>query len=123
MKNLIIIFMGGGLGSMARYMIARTVYLWSTAFPLGTLAVNVISCIVLGIFVGLANDRYIISPAWRLFVAVGFCGGFSTFSTFSYETMELFKTGQYLYGFTNIFGNLILCLASILCGLLIAKLF
>jgi CrcB protein len=110
MKDLILIFLGGGLGSLARYLCSQGVRLLvPLAFPLGTFVVNVAGCLLVGLLYGLA-DRHRIAPAVLLFLATGFCGGFTTFSTFSYEMLSLLRGGQ-----TGLF--LLYALASIAVGL------
>jgi len=122
MNALISIFIGGGLGSVARYAIGK----WITgiaffAFPWGTLAANVISSLILGIFVGLTAAKPEHQNQLRFLVAIGFCGGFSTFSTFSAETFELFRNGMLLNGTINIFTNLASCLIMIGAGIWIGR--
>ena len=95
MKELLYIFIGGGLGSVARYLCgigARLIF--PVPFPWGTFLVNVIGCLFIGILYGFA-DRHRLAPALMLFLATGFCGGFTTFSTFSYEMLLLLRTGHF----------------------------
>jgi len=116
MKNLLdigLVFLGGGAGSTVRFLLGKGVNtLHNHHFPFGTLAVNVVACLVLGYVVGIADHRQIISPSARLFWTVGFCGGFSTFSTFSAETLTLIQNGFHLSTFIYITASLILCLAG-----------
>ena len=94
MKSILIVFVGGGLGSVTRFVLARWVNALHTHhFPYGTLVVNVIACFVVGLVIGLADHRQLISPQAKLFWTIGFCGGFSTFSTFSNETIVLLQGG------------------------------
>ena len=124
MGNYIAIFIGGGVGSIVRYALSRWIYVLSNStFPVGTLVVNIISCFILGIFLGLVTDKYLINPVIKTFVVVGFCGGFSTFSTFSYETLELMRLGQYFYALANILLSVVVCIVCTWGGIIVAKLF
>jgi CrcB protein len=122
MKAVVLIFIGGGLGSVVRYLLNR----WITAlhqinFPLGTLAVNVAACFMLGLIIGLADHRQYMSTDARLFWAMGFCGGFSTFSTFSAETLALFQQPAPTAGLIYIVSSVALCLGATILGVAIGK--
>ena len=118
--NLLFVFIGGGLGSLCRYGIGT--WLSDYSFPYGTLVANFISCLLLGFFIGLASQEILKSDA-RLFLMTGFCGGFSTFSTFSGEIIALIQNGQLTSGILYIFASLAIGLLAILLGLFIAKSF
>ncbi|WP_340199179.1 fluoride efflux transporter CrcB [Ascidiimonas sp. W6] len=95
MKQLLLVFLGGGLGSSLRYMITK----WlnpNFTIPLGTLAVNIIGSLLIGIILGLASRGNTISTSQTLLLATGFCGGFTTFSTFSFENNAFLKSGDFL---------------------------
>jgi CrcB protein len=122
MVNIILVFGGGGLGSVVRFLLGRWVSAWHNHhFPFGTLAVNVIACLVLGYVVGIADHRQIISPSARLFWTVGFCGGFSTFSTFSAETLTLIQGGFHFSTVVYIVLSLVLCLAATFAGIYLGE--
>jgi CrcB protein len=109
------VFIGGGLGSICRYGIARLIFPLQTVFPLATLAANALSCILLGFL--MAWDRQgLIPPPHKLLLLTGFCGGFSTFSTFTGETYGLFETGHWSMAFLNIAGSFLLCLFCLFLG-------
>ena len=105
------IFIGGGLGSLARYgfgLLAGKLY--SGHFPLGTFLSNLTSCIVLGVFVFVFASKNQLNEAYKALVLVGFCGGFSTFSTFSFETLNLMKSGEWGWVIANVLLSILVCL-------------
>jgi len=122
MRELLLIFVGGGIGSVMRFSLGKWISSFhSHHFPYGTLFVNVLACFVLGTLVGVADHKQIISPNARLFWTVGFCGGFSTFSTFSSETLTLIQNGFPFSGLVYVLASLLLCLAATYLGLYLGK--
>lgn len=95
MKALIIVFIGGGVGSMLRYIIGLLIGPYSTKFPYATFLANVISCIILGVLIGLSFKNNL-SNEMKLLLMTGLCGGFSTFSAFSAESYQLLHTENYI---------------------------
>ena len=122
MKIFLIVFAGGGLGSALRYFTGRWIsnYYLQT-FPLATLVANVSACFILGLVIGFADHKQLLSSSSRLFWAVGFCGGFSTFSTFSQETLTLFQAGQQGSSVLYVMVSVVLCLVATGVGQYIAK--
>jgi CrcB protein len=110
-QTVLLIFLGGGLGSLARFGVTMGVKQFSyEAFPIATLISNLLSCIIMGIVLGMISSKMQDNVNMRMFIVVGFCGGFSTFSTFSFETLEIFRRGQFLLGAANIVCSMALCL-------------
>ena len=117
MERALLVGGGGFLGSMARYWLAGVVQRWNgTDFPAGTLAVNILGSFILGAVLALSFDRDLISPNARLFLGAGFCGGFTTMSTFSYETLALLREGSVLAGIGNLTASLVSCLSAVWLG-------
>ncbi|MCA4899928.1 MAG: fluoride efflux transporter CrcB [Bacteroidota bacterium] len=118
MRQLLLVFFGGGLGSVTRFVLGKWIStLHQHHFPWGTLAANVGACLAVGFFIGLADHKQIISPASRIFWVVGFCGGFSTFSTFSVETINLIQQGFTISSFSYVLASVALCLCATFAGL------
>ncbi|ADG13873.1 CrcB protein [Methanocaldococcus infernus ME] len=115
--NLIIIGIGGFFGAILRYLISS--YITKFNFPLGTLIVNILGSFILG-FIMYFSLYSTINPEYRLFIATGFCGALTTFSTFSYETFLMIEEGLYIKALLNILLNIILCLISIYLGRVLA---
>ena len=120
MFNYLLVFIGGGLGSICRYGIAHALAAQKFTFPWATLFANIFSCIILGILVGLSMKNNL-QHHHRFLLMTGFCGGFSTFSTFTSETFHLFQNGHFLYGMLNIGGSFLVCLTCIYIGLKIVS--
>ncbi|RZL16311.1 MAG: fluoride efflux transporter CrcB, partial [Pedobacter sp.] len=94
MKQLLIVFVGGGIGSLARYLVTKLYAGWVTKFPYATLTSNVLSCLVMGLFLGYFLQKSNMNDNLKLFIITGFCGGFSTYSTYTLETINLYKDNQ-----------------------------
>ena len=104
-----LVFLGGGLGSLARYGTGEVALkFYKGDFPLGTLLANFIACLILGITIYIFKEKLTQSEWIKYLVLIGFCGGFSTFSTFSVETLKLFQEQLYLLGILNILISLFL---------------
>lgn len=114
--------LGGFIGANARFLVQQwAANQWGTDFPYGTLLANVVGSFVIAFFLTLATGRFSIPPAARLFVAVGFLGGFTTFSSFAYETFQLAVQTDGWTAALNFFSNNILGLAGVLLGVLLAQ--
>ena len=123
MLDFLAISLGAIVGANARYWMSRSALrLLGPVFPYGTLAINVLGSFVLGFFMVWTTQRVIVDPRWRLLVAVGFCGGFTTFSSYAFESMALMEQGQWALMATNIVSNNLLCLAAVLAGMALARL-
>jgi len=104
--NLVI---GGAAGTIARYLLAGTVYKYlGTSFPYGTLVVNASGCFILGILAALADKKFVLGPDARLLLMIGFCGAFTTFSTLIFESDSLVRNGQAMKAFSNILISVVL---------------
>jgi fluoride exporter len=113
---------GAVLGANARYWISSyTARHFSAALPYGTLFINVSGSFVLGFFMIWTSERVLVDPRWRLLVAVGFCGGYTTFSSYAFETMAYFEQGQWLLLAANFLANNLLSLAAVLAGMALAR--
>ena len=115
MTQVLLVFLGGGLGSVCRYAMGRLVHPWQPKFPWATLAANALACLVLGMLLGLQFNGSL-SEQRRLLLATGFCGGFSTFSAFTADSWLLWQNGQPVAAAANVLGSLAVCLLCLLLG-------
>jgi len=125
MWNIIIVGIGGFLGSVSRYLFGGLVQgmFHTYRFPYGTLSVNVIGCFFIGLLYGLGETKGFLSPEVRLLLGTGFLGGFTTFSTFGYETLALTRFGEPVSALTNILLHLFLGLGAVWAGDALSKIF
>lgn len=122
MINYLLVSLGAAAGGALRYFISNSAYkMFNPIFPYGTLIVNIIGSFLVGIIIFVLDERKIISPEVRLLLTVGFCGGFTTFSTFSLETINLMKNAQFFFAFLNVMLNLFLCLGGVFLAYLVSK--
>jgi len=117
--SLVWVFVGGGLGSLCRYGISRIMVNYNLDFPLATFIANVVSCIILGYLIGLTLKDGLSENA-KLLLMTGFCGGFSTFSTFSVESFQLLQNGNTNTALLYIVVSIVVCVIGIWLGLKLA---
>ena len=123
MRVLLLVGLGGGLGAVARYMMGHAVFrLWPMTFPLGTLVINVLGAVLMGLFAGFISQRGgSEAESLRQFVAVGLLGGFTTFSTFSLETVALIERGALAQAGGYVLLSVVVCLIGLYLGLLVSR--
>lgn len=121
-QDALVISFAAIIGANLRYLLSRLgARELGTAFPYGTLLINIVGSFIAGLFMIWVTERARIDPRWRLLVVIGFCGSFTTFSSYAYETMAYFEHGQWGLMFTNIVSNNLLCLAAALGGMAVAR--
>jgi fluoride exporter len=119
----LVISLGGILGANARYVLGTWIaQRYGTGFPYGTLVINVSGSFVIGLFLTLIAERFVLHPNWRLFFAVGFLGAYTTFSTFSYESVVLLQNGAWRLGLVNMVGSMVLGPLAVVLGMAVARL-
>ncbi len=117
MTRLLIVGVGGFVGAVARYGISGWVHRISgTAFPYGTLTVNAVGCLLIGVLMHLVEDRGMVSPNARMLVGVGFLGALTTFSTFGYETLALVQERAFRFAVLNVAANMVIGLTAVWIG-------
>lgn len=122
LRLLLIIGIGGFLGTIARYLSQQLVYrFYPATFPMGTLAVNVTGCLLIGIIYVLSEKGNLLTPEWRLFLTTGLCGGFTTFSTFSYESVQLLNDGEYSSLGIYVIASVVLGILATIIGIWLTK--
>jgi CrcB protein len=122
LQNYLYVAVGGTLGVLARYGMQVGLYtIAPRGFPYATIVVNVVGCFVIGVVMAAANERGVISPDLRLLLTTGFCGGFTTFSTFTYETIALFSNGEAMYAILYSGCSLLLGFAATVAGLVVGR--
>lgn len=122
MLKYILVMVGGGLGSLARYAAGLAIMSrFGGRFPLGTMAINVSGSFLIGLLMVLFTERFQPHPNYRLLLVVGFLGGYTTFSSFEYETLALMRGGGAWLGLINVVGSVVLGFAAVWLGALLAR--
>ncbi len=123
-SNILLVGLGGGVGSIARYLCQKWFNeAYPHPFPWGTFVVNIIGCFLIGIIYAASEKTTALSPQTRLFLATGFCGGFTTFSTFAFENMNLLRGGDITYFLLYTIGSIVLGIIGVFAGVAFIKLF
>ncbi len=121
--NVALVFLGGGIGAAARYGLQGLVYRFLPAtFPYGTIAVNILGSFLIGFLMAFFEERFLVMPSLRVFLTIGVLGGFTTFSSFSYETVMLLRTGSYMLGGVNMGASVLTCLTATWIGMVLGEL-
>lgn len=123
MKPILLIFFGGGFGSVLRYLVGKWLNTTESAIPYGTFLVNIVGSLIIGIILGYAAKVASPSNSYVFLLATGFCGGFTTFSAFAYENHLFLKNGDYFSFLIYALGSVILGLLAVFAGFYISKVF
>ena len=122
LKNFLAISLAAIVGANLRYLLSRiAARQFGPVFPYGTLFINVVGSFIVGFFIIWTTERVLIDPRWRLVVVIGFCGSFTTFSSYAFETMAYFEQGQWGLMAVNILSNNLLCLGAALAGMALGR--
>lgn len=121
-KSLLLVGIGGGMGSIGRYLMSLLIQKnCSLTFPLSTFLINILGSLLIGLLIGCAGKNLPYSPEIKLLFITGFCGGFTTFSTFSAENFQLIQNGQYATASIYVFASITLGILAMACGWMITK--
>jgi CrcB protein len=121
-KDFLAISVAAIVGANLRYLLSRLAAMkLGSVFPYGTLIINIVGSFIVGFFVIWTTERALVDPRWRLLVVVGFCGSFTTFSSYAFETMAYVEHGQWSLMLANILSNNVLCLCGALAGMALAR--
>jgi fluoride exporter len=123
MKAILLVGFGSFIGGTMRYLtnlMAQRYFL--IAFPLGTFIANILGCFLIGVFFALSERNNAISPEWRLFLTTGFCGGYTTFSSFSLESLNLLRGKEYFFFSLNVGASIILGISATIFGVFVVRL-
>ena len=121
-KNVLLVGLGGGIGSMARYLCQRWFAVnYASSFPWGTFTVNIIGCLAIGIFWGLSFKSFNTNESWKLFLMTGLCGGFTTFSAFTLEGVGLLREQKLALFFSYVVASVVIGLLATYIGMRLIK--
>lgn len=123
MKNLILVFLGGGFGSVLRYIIGKYLNSPQSDIPLGTFTANILGSLLIGVLLGLAAKNNTLSQNQTLLLATGFCGGFTTFSTFAYENHVFLKSGDFISFTVYTVASFVIAVLAVFFGMFLVKSF
>ncbi|UCE02843.1 MAG: fluoride efflux transporter CrcB [Candidatus Latescibacterota bacterium] len=121
MSSLLLVGLGGFVGAILRYTVSGALQRHGGTFPLGTLGVNVIGCLAIGVLMGLAQYRQLLAPELRLFLTLGLLGSFTTFSTFGYETFAMLRDSNYFVALSNVAANVVIGFVAVVVGWTLGK--
>jgi CrcB protein len=122
-RGLLLIGLGGGIGSICRYLSQQYVQNnYPASIPLGTLLVNITGCFIIGVVYALSERGSLISPEVRVFLATGFCGGFTTYSSFAYENVSMVLDGEFYYTTLYLLISVVIGFGAVHAGILFIKL-
>ena len=121
MKSFLLVFLGGGLGSGLRYLVTAAMTQYSKFLPYGTFTVNILGCLLIGLILGYTQKESTLTSNQTLLLATGFCGGFTTFSAFANENLELIKNGQIFNFSVYTIGSILIGILAVFIGLYLTK--
>ena len=123
MQTILLISLGAVLGANLRYWFGLWAgQRWGTQYPFATLFINLTGSFMLGFFITVVTQRFLVDPRWRVFFAVGFLGSYTTFSTYTYESIALLLAGNWTYGLFNLLGSAILGGLAVILGIILGRL-
>lgn len=122
MGDIVWVAMGGILGAVGRFLVSRwTVRHVTASFPVATLLINFLGSMIIGFFLVWTTERVLADPRWRLLVAIGFCGAFTTYSSYAFETLKMYEQGAVKLATLNILGNNVAALGAVVLGAVVAR--